>query len=152
MRRFRIVGMTLLLASLALAQAPAPEAPAPEAKRPVREFNLFVKEWSWEPARVVFDGLRADSAATRTVTLTQHPDAPPAELGHISAPSPLLAEVVPGGDAGAGGRRQWTLRLTTVPPLPAGRSDRSVYAYTQGSAVMIGPIPVALIVEDPRGE
>ena len=49
MRRFRIVGMTLLLASLALAQAPAPEAPAPEAKRPVREFNLFVKEWSWEP-------------------------------------------------------------------------------------------------------
>lgn len=44
MRGFRIIGTALLLSSLALA-----EAPAPQATRPVREFNLFAKEWTWEP-------------------------------------------------------------------------------------------------------
>lgn len=38
----------LLLAPMARAEDGAPEA-APGAARPVREFNLFVKEWSWDP-------------------------------------------------------------------------------------------------------
>ena len=64
MRRDRMTGAGLLLiAGLALLggvraeEAPAPPAPpapptAPPGAgaRPVREFNLFVKEWSWEPS------------------------------------------------------------------------------------------------------
>ena len=47
MRGFRIMGTALLLSSLVLA-----EAPAPQPTRPVREFNLFAKEWTWEPENI----------------------------------------------------------------------------------------------------
>ena len=57
MRRDRTAGAWLLvIAGLALwgaawaEEVPAPPAAPPAAvPRPVREFNLFVKEWTWEP-------------------------------------------------------------------------------------------------------
>lgn len=49
----------VLMAGLALGgairaeeSAPAPAAPPAVAQRPVREFNLFVKEWAWEPGNL----------------------------------------------------------------------------------------------------
>jgi heme/copper-type cytochrome/quinol oxidase subunit 2 len=60
MSRHRVLGAFLVLGALALAvpsrgeESAAPADPVPTAApagdvRPIREFNLFVKEWTWEP-------------------------------------------------------------------------------------------------------
>ena len=54
MTRLQVVGTFLLILAGVVAAAPRAEdapAPSPDAKqaRPVREFNLFAKEWSWDP-------------------------------------------------------------------------------------------------------
>lgn len=102
-------------------------------------------EWTWTPEQVVFEGLRSDERASRTVTLTQHPEAPEAELGHIAVPA-LLTSMVARAEGTAS--RDWTLTLTTVPPLPPGRRDLNVYTYRKDSSAMIGPIRVTLIVTE----
>ncbi len=52
-------GASVLMAGLALGgairaeeTAPSPAAPPAAVQRPVREFNLFVKEWTWEPGNL----------------------------------------------------------------------------------------------------
>jgi heme/copper-type cytochrome/quinol oxidase subunit 2 len=45
-----MAGLTLLGGARAEETAPPPAAPPAAAPRPVREFNLFVKEWAWEPS------------------------------------------------------------------------------------------------------
>jgi len=52
-------GASVLMAGLALGgairaeeTAPSPAPPPAAVQRPVREFNLFVKEWTWEPGNL----------------------------------------------------------------------------------------------------
>ena len=54
MTRLRLVGTFFLILAGVVAAAPrAEDAPAPppaaQQARPVREFNLFAKEWTWDP-------------------------------------------------------------------------------------------------------
>lgn len=118
----------------------------PRLQLTVKLKGVVEAEWSWKPEQVVFEDLRPDETATRTVTLTQDPAAPLAELGHIAVPARLTHTLERAGGATS---RDWTLTLTTVPPLPVGRRDLSVYAYRQDSTAMIGPIQVTLIVPEP---
>lgn len=101
-------------------------------------------EWSWSPRAVVFPGLGTGEVVSETVVLTQHPEAPLAEIGHVAVPSLLRAEVEPAGDEGG---RHWRLTLSTVPPLPPGRRDLDVYVSRSDSPSLIGPIHVTLIVD-----
>jgi len=45
-----MAGLALGGAIRAEETAPSPAPPPAAVQRPVREFNLFVKEWAWEPA------------------------------------------------------------------------------------------------------
>jgi heme/copper-type cytochrome/quinol oxidase subunit 2 len=53
MKLRRVAGVLLSLASLAVvpgaARGDEAAPPAPAVERPVREMNLFVKEWTWDP-------------------------------------------------------------------------------------------------------
>ena len=44
-----MAGLALFGAAWAEEITPPPAAPPAAVPRPVREFNLFVKEWTWEP-------------------------------------------------------------------------------------------------------
>jgi len=79
------------------------------------------------------------------VVLSQHPEAPPAEIGQAAAPGLLRAEIAPVGDEG---RRDWRLTLSTVPPLPPGRRDLIVYVHRSDARCLIGPIRATLVVDE----
>jgi hypothetical protein len=117
----------------------------PKLQLTVKLKGTVEAEWTWSPQQVVFEDLGPEVVASRTVTLTQHPEAPPAELGHIAAPAPLTSAIA---RAGENDSRDWTLTLTTTPPIPAGRRDLTVYAFRTDSSAMIGPIRVTLIGPD----
>ena len=117
----------------------------PRLELTVKLVGVVEAEWEWEPETVVFENLQPDSVESRTVTLTQHPEAPWAELGHIAVSEILRSEVARVGGEAA---REWRLTLTTVPPLPPGRRDLTVYAYREDSTAMIGPIRATLVVEN----
>jgi len=105
------------------------------------------KRWKWSTETVIFDGLHADEAASRTIELTRHPDAPPEEAPQILAPprSLLRLDAENGPSSGTEGSRRIT--ITTVPPLPPGRHEFSLYAYTPGPSG-VPPVRVILIVAE----
>jgi len=47
-----MAGLALGGATRAEETAPSPATPPAAVQRPVREFNLFVKEWAWEPGNL----------------------------------------------------------------------------------------------------
>ena len=104
--------------------------------------------WTWSTETVIFDGIRADEAASRTIELTLHPDAPPEEAPQILAPVKSLLRVdveqAPTSDGGISHR----VTITTVPPLPPGRREATLYAYAAGPSTGIPPVRVILIVTE----
>ncbi len=123
------------------------------AGEPRRQLKLKLKgrvesRWAWSSETVIFDGVRADEAASRTIELTLHPDAPPEEPPQILAPSKSLlrldVEKAPTSDSGASHR----VTITTVPPLPPGRREATLHAHTAGSSTGIPPVRVILIVTE----
>jgi hypothetical protein len=143
------VPVRLDLASVPLGKAEKPVvvkfAGAPPLQLTLKLRGTVVPEWSWSPRSVVFQGIGTGEVVSETIVLTQHPEASPAEIGHVAVPPLLRAEVAPAGDEGG---RAWRLTLSTVPPLPPGRRDLDVYASRADGRSLIGPIRVTLIVDE----
>lgn len=102
--------------------------------------------WTWSPPNVNFGTVSADESVTRQVTMTHHPELPPAHITNASINDPMFAvEVAPQeeeSDAGSG-----SVIIRTAPPLKPGSHRVSLYIHTSDQALN-GPIPVTVFVED----
>lgn len=106
------------------------------------------KCWTWSKETVIFDGIRPDEVASRTVELTRVSGAPVSEIPQKFALSRgfLRVDAEALGTAEDEAIRRFT--ITTVPPLSPGRQEAALYESSPGTSLPIDPVRIILIVTE----
>ncbi|MBS0205097.1 MAG: DUF1573 domain-containing protein [Planctomycetes bacterium] len=120
---------------------------------PTRHLRLKLKgrvskRWIWSKDTVIFDGIRTDEVASRTVELTRSSGATVGEMPQMFAVSKgfLRVDAENLGTAEDGATHRF--KITTVPPLSPGRQEASLYESTPSTSVPIAPVRIILIVTE----
>jgi len=110
--------------------------------------GMVEKRWWWSAETVTFEAIQKDEVASRTIELSGRSDASSQETPRVVPPSTGLLRVDSQDVTTLAGDLSRQVTVTTVPPLPPGRRDFYLYAYTDGSAAPISPVRIILVVAE----